>query len=79
MAKRIVTTSVVEMENGDDENGDFGSEDLFHQQVRCIYVPAMAVFALLFYFIGVSVLFGDFSVFLFQGDPKARSRECAVM
>ncbi|XP_060797257.1 lamin-B2 [Neoarius graeffei] len=45
VAKRMVTKSVVEMENGDDENGDFGNEDLFHQ----------------------------------QGDPKARSRECAVM
>ncbi|XP_053490245.1 lamin-B2 [Ictalurus furcatus] len=45
VAKRMVTKSVVEMENGDDENGDFGNEDLFHQ----------------------------------QGDPKTRSRECAVM
>ncbi|KAM9460793.1 lamin-B2 [Clarias gariepinus] len=32
VAKRIVTKIVVEMENGDDENGDFGNEDLFHQQ-----------------------------------------------
>ncbi|XP_077082030.1 lamin-B2 [Siphateles boraxobius] len=45
VAKRTVTKSVLEMENGDDEDGDFGDEDLFHQ----------------------------------QGDPKARSRECAVM
>ncbi|KAF4083156.1 hypothetical protein AMELA_G00136740, partial [Ameiurus melas] len=45
VAKRMVTKSVVEMENGDDESGDFGNEDLFHQ----------------------------------QGDPKTRSRECAVM
>lgn len=45
VAKRTVTKSVVEMENGDDEEGDFGDEDLFHQ----------------------------------QGDPKTRSRECAVM
>ncbi|KAB5559099.1 hypothetical protein PHYPO_G00025090 [Pangasianodon hypophthalmus] len=45
VAKRMVTKSVLEMENGDDENGDFGNEDLFHQ----------------------------------QGDPKIRSRECAVM
>uniref|UniRef100_A0A673N7F7 Lamin-B2-like n=1 Tax=Sinocyclocheilus rhinocerous TaxID=307959 RepID=A0A673N7F7_9TELE len=33
VAKRIVTKSVIEMENGDDEEGDFGDEDLFHQQV----------------------------------------------
>ncbi|KAG7327490.1 hypothetical protein KOW79_009096 [Hemibagrus wyckioides] len=45
VAKRVVTKSIVELENGDDENGDFGNEDLFHQ----------------------------------QGDPKTRSRECAVM
>ncbi|MCJ8737656.1 hypothetical protein PDJAM_G00026540 [Pangasius djambal] len=45
VAKRMVTKSVIELENGDDENGDFGNEDLFHQ----------------------------------QGDPKMRSRECAVM
>lgn len=45
VAKRTVTKSVLEMENGDDEEGDFGDEDLFHQ----------------------------------QGDPKTRSRECAVM
>ncbi|XP_067271333.1 lamin-B2 [Pseudorasbora parva] len=45
VAKRTVTKSVLEMENGDDEDGDFGDEDLFHQ----------------------------------QGDPKTRSRECAVM
>ncbi|KAI5101117.1 lamin-B2 [Silurus meridionalis] len=44
-AKRTATKSLVELENGDDENGDFGDEDLFHQ----------------------------------QGDPKTRSRECAVM
>uniref|UniRef100_A0A8C2GSA6 Lamin B2 n=1 Tax=Cyprinus carpio TaxID=7962 RepID=A0A8C2GSA6_CYPCA len=34
VAKRTVTKSVIEMENGDDEEGDFGDEDLFHQQVR---------------------------------------------
>ncbi|XP_076847773.1 lamin-B2 [Brachyhypopomus gauderio] len=45
VAKRTVTKSVGELENGDDEDGDFGDEDLFHQ----------------------------------QGDPKTRSRECAVM
>ncbi|KAL7855254.1 hypothetical protein SRHO_G00174440 [Serrasalmus rhombeus] len=45
VAKRTVTKSVVEIENGDDEEQDFGDEDLFHQ----------------------------------QGDPKTRSRECAVM
>lgn len=45
VAKRTVTKSVLEMENGDDEDEDFGDEDLFHQ----------------------------------QGDPKTRSRECAVM
>ncbi|XP_036442609.1 lamin-B2 [Colossoma macropomum] len=45
VAKRTVTKSVVEIENGDDEERDFGDEDLFHQ----------------------------------QGDPKTRSRECAVM
>lgn len=45
VAKRTVTKTVIEMENGDDEDGDFGDEDLFHQ----------------------------------QGDPKTRSRECAVM
>lgn len=33
VAKRTVTKSVIEMENGDDEEGDFGDEDLFHQQV----------------------------------------------
>ncbi|XP_062869544.1 lamin-B2 [Trichomycterus rosablanca] len=33
MAKRTVTKSIVtEFENGDDESGDFGDEDLFHQQ-----------------------------------------------
>ncbi|XP_042605313.1 lamin-B2 [Cyprinus carpio] len=32
VAKRTVTKSVIEMENGDDEEGDFGDEDLFHQQ-----------------------------------------------
>ncbi|XP_051550656.1 lamin-B2-like [Myxocyprinus asiaticus] len=32
VAKRTVTKSVVELENGDDEEGDFGDEDLFHQQ-----------------------------------------------
>ncbi|KAK2869251.1 hypothetical protein Q7C36_001122 [Tachysurus vachellii] len=32
VAKRVVTKSMVELENGDDENGDFGNEDLFHQQ-----------------------------------------------
>ncbi|KAI4896838.1 hypothetical protein NFI96_002347 [Prochilodus magdalenae] len=32
VAKRIVTKRVVEIENGDDEEGDFGDEDLFHQQ-----------------------------------------------
>uniref|UniRef100_A0A671RLK8 Lamin-B2-like n=2 Tax=Sinocyclocheilus anshuiensis TaxID=1608454 RepID=A0A671RLK8_9TELE len=45
VAKRTVTKSMIEIENGDDEEGDFGDEDLFHQ----------------------------------QGDPKIRSRECAVM
>ncbi|XP_072516727.1 lamin-B2 [Salminus brasiliensis] len=45
VAKRTVSKNVVEIENGDDEEGDFGDEDLFHQ----------------------------------QGDPKTRSRECAVM
>ncbi|XP_073718346.1 lamin-B2 [Misgurnus anguillicaudatus] len=45
VAKRTVMKSVVEIENGDDEDGEFGDEDLFHQ----------------------------------QGDPKTRSRECAVM
>uniref|UniRef100_A0A8C1D8K1 Lamin B2 n=1 Tax=Cyprinus carpio carpio TaxID=630221 RepID=A0A8C1D8K1_CYPCA len=30
VAKRTVTKSVIEMENGDDEEGDFGDEDLFH-------------------------------------------------
>lgn len=34
VAKRTVMKSVIEMENGDDEEGDFGDEDLFHQQVR---------------------------------------------
>lgn len=43
----MVTKSVVEMENGDDENGDFGNEDLFHQQVRCIPVAVLVLF--LFY------------------------------
>uniref|UniRef100_A0A672SM79 Lamin-B2-like n=1 Tax=Sinocyclocheilus grahami TaxID=75366 RepID=A0A672SM79_SINGR len=33
VAKRTVTKSMIEMENGDDEEGDFGDEDLFHQQV----------------------------------------------
>ncbi|TSK53741.1 Lamin-L(II) [Bagarius yarrelli] len=32
VAKRVVTKSMIEMENGDDENDDFGNEDLFHQQ-----------------------------------------------
>ncbi|KAF5909787.1 lamin-B2, partial [Clarias magur] len=32
VAKRTVTKILIEMENGDDENGDFGNEDLFHQQ-----------------------------------------------
>lgn len=32
VAKRTVTKSMVEMENGDEGNGDFGDEDLFHQQ-----------------------------------------------
>ncbi|XP_056614226.1 lamin-B2 [Triplophysa dalaica] len=32
VAKRTVTKSMVEMENGDDEEEDFGDEDLFHQQ-----------------------------------------------
>ncbi|GAA6104058.1 lamin-B2 [Tachysurus ichikawai] len=32
VAKRVVTKSMVELENGDDESGDFGNEDLFHQQ-----------------------------------------------
>uniref|UniRef100_A0AAR2JRT8 Lamin B2 n=1 Tax=Pygocentrus nattereri TaxID=42514 RepID=A0AAR2JRT8_PYGNA len=32
VAKRTVTKSVVEIENGDDEEQDFGDEDLFHQQ-----------------------------------------------
>lgn len=45
VATRTVMKSVVEIENGDDEDGEFGDEDLFHQ----------------------------------QGDPKTRSRECAVM
>lgn len=45
VAKRTVSKNVVEIENGDDEEGDFGDEHLFHQ----------------------------------QGDPKTRSRECAVM
>ncbi|XP_066503781.1 lamin-B2 [Hoplias malabaricus] len=45
VAKRIVTKSLVEVENGANEEGDFRDEDLFHQ----------------------------------QGDPKTRSRECAVM
>lgn len=36
VAKRTVTKSVIEMENGDDDDdeGDFGDEDLFHQQVH---------------------------------------------
>ncbi|TRY60372.1 hypothetical protein DNTS_025784 [Danionella cerebrum] len=34
VAKRTVTKSLVEMENGDeDEEADFGDEDIFHQQV----------------------------------------------
>uniref|UniRef100_A0A671RKT7 Lamin-B2-like n=1 Tax=Sinocyclocheilus anshuiensis TaxID=1608454 RepID=A0A671RKT7_9TELE len=33
VAKRTVTKSMIEIENGDDEEGDFGDEDLFHQQV----------------------------------------------
>ncbi|XP_035378989.1 lamin-B2 [Electrophorus electricus] len=45
VAKRIVTKSVGELENSEDEEGDFEDEDLFQQ----------------------------------QGDPKTRSRECAVM
>ncbi|XP_051549347.1 lamin-L(II)-like [Myxocyprinus asiaticus] len=32
VAKRTIRKSVVELENGDDEEGDFGDEDLFHQQ-----------------------------------------------
>ncbi|XP_073700199.1 lamin-B2 [Garra rufa] len=32
VAKRTVKKVVVEIENGDDEDGDFGDEDLFHQQ-----------------------------------------------
>ncbi|XP_030647024.1 lamin-B2-like isoform X2 [Chanos chanos] len=32
VAKRTVTKNIVEVENGDDEDGDFGEEDLFHQQ-----------------------------------------------
>ncbi|KAL1252009.1 hypothetical protein QQF64_019805, partial [Cirrhinus molitorella] len=32
VAKRTVTKVVVEMENGDDEEADFGDEDLFHQK-----------------------------------------------
>lgn len=33
VAKRTVTKSMLEIENGDDEDEDFGDEDLFHQKV----------------------------------------------
>lgn len=38
VAKRTVTKSVLEMENGDDEEVDFGDEDLFHQRVMDLFL-----------------------------------------
>lgn len=34
VAKRAVTKTIVHVENEDDEDADFGDEDLFHQQVH---------------------------------------------